>query len=270
MRTTSIGNVDVSRLVIGGNPISGFSHQSRERDQEMRGYFTNERVFDLLHECEERGINTAFMRTDDHILGVIREYWDRGGTIQWFAQIVYDAEDPSVHREWIKRAADHGAHGMYLHGGATDYWHANGMLDLFGEALELMHSFGVPGGFAGHRPAAHAWVRDNVNADFQMCSHYNPSDRTKDPQHTNVGEKWDPADRAAMLEVIESLPCPAAHYKVFGGGNRPVMEVFETLGRCVRAGDVVCIGVFPKDDPNLLATDIALFEEYVERVSVVE
>jgi hypothetical protein len=267
MRYAEIGGVQVSRLVIGGNPVSGFSHQTSERDREMREFFTTERIHQLLRDAEAAGINTFFARTDDHILGVIREYWEAGGTIQWFAQVVYDTADADVHREWIRRAGDMGAHGMYLHGGATDYWHANGMLDLFPEALELMRSYGVPGGFAGHRAEAHAWVRDHVRPDFQMCCHYNPSDRTRDPKHAGVGEKWDPADRALMLDVIGTLPCPAVHYKVFAGGNRPIDEAFGTLGRCVRPNDVVCIGVFPKDDPDMLGRDITLFEEHVERAA---
>jgi hypothetical protein len=57
------------------------------------------------------------------------------------------------------------------------------------------------------------------------------------------------------------------HYKVFAGGNRPIDEAFRTLGRCVRDGDVVCIEVFPKDDPQMLRKDIALFEEHVERAA---
>ena len=258
-----IGGVEVSRLAIGGNPFSGFSHQSPQRDQEMRDYFTNERICRLLHEAEAVGINTAFMRTDDHILGVLREYRADGGRIQWFAQIVYDREDADVHRRWIRQAGEVGAAGMYLHGGATDYWHASGRLDLFAEALEQMRGFGVPGGFAGHRPESHAWVRDHVRPDFQMCCHYNPTDRTADPAHSNVGEKWDVRDRAAMLELIVTLPCPAVHYKVFAGGNRPVDEAFETLGRRVRENDVVCIGVFPPDAPDMLAEDVALFAKHV-------
>jgi hypothetical protein len=98
-----------------------------------------------------------------------------------------------------------------------------------------------------------------------MCCHYNPSDRTRDPKHTGVGEVWDPQDRERMLEVIATLPCPAVHYKVFAGGNRPIDEAFATLARCVRPQDAVCIGVFPKDDPDMLAKDIALFEQHVER-----
>jgi len=264
MNSATICGVAVSRLVIGGNPFSGFSHQSRDRDREMREYFTDERIGTALADAEAAGINTVFARTDEHILRVIRRYWDAGGTIQWFAQVVYDKDDPEVHREWIGRAGEMGAAGMYIHGGATDYWHANGKRDLFGDALERMRAFGVPGGFAGHRPEAHAWVRDHVRPDFQMCCYYNPTDRTRSPEHSGVDEKWDPRHRAAMLEVIASLPTPAVHYKVFGGGNRPIDEAFEVMARSVRDGDVVCIGVFPKDDPGILAKDIALFERHVE------
>jgi len=265
MDRVSFCGVDVSRLVVGGNPISGFSHQSPERDQEMRDWFTRQRVFEFLADAEARGINTLIARTDEHVTGLIREYWDRGGTIQWIAQVVYHREDPEVHREWIRRAGDLGASALYLHGGATDYWHGNGMLDLFGDALERMRGFGVPGGFAGHRPEAHQYVRDHVRPDFHMCSYYNPTDRTLHPDHSNLDEKWDVNDRAAMLELIAGLPRPAIHYKVFGGGNRPIDEAFDVMSRSVRDGDIVCIGVFPKDDPDLLAKDITLFERHVER-----
>jgi len=267
MRTTQIGGIDVSRLVVGGNPFSGFSHQSPERDRQMREYFTTDRICEFLHAAAAAGINTAFMRTDEHILGVLRQYRAQAGTIQWFAQVVYEPDDPGVHREWIRRAGEMGAAGMYLHGGATDYWVATGQFELFDEALELMRSWHVPAGFAGHRADAHAYVRDHVRPDFQMCCHYNPTDRSSNPAHSNVGEKWSVDDRAAMLEVIATLPCPAVHYKVFAGGNRPVDEAFDTLSRCVRDGDVVCIGVFPGDDPDLLAKDIALFDKHVEHTT---
>jgi hypothetical protein len=265
MNKARIGSVEVSRLVIGGNPFSGFSHQTSQRDQEMREYFTNERIRQLLHDAEAAGVNTVFARTDEHVMGVLREYWDQGGTIQWFAQVVFDQTAPDVHRHWIARAGELGAKGMYIHGGATDYWHANGQEELFHESLRLMRAWGVPGGFAGHRADAHAWVRDHVRPDFQMCCHYNPTDRSQQAQHTNVGEKWDTRDRDAMLQVIATLPTPAVHYKVFAAGNRPIDEAFGVLGRCVRKNDIICIGVFPKDDPDMLCKDIRLFDYHVER-----
>lgn len=265
MRRVRIGNLELSRLVIGGNPFSGFSHQSPQRDQEMRGFYTDERIHQVLRQAEAAGIDTLFARTDDHIMGMLRDYWAGGGAIQWVAQVVFDPKDTQAHRGWIQRAGDMGARGMYLHGGATDSWHAAGQFDLFHDALERMRGFGVPAGFAGHRPAAHQWLRDNVRPDFQMCSYYNPTDRRISPQHTNVGEKWNLEDRAAMLKVIATLPTPAVHYKVFGGGNRPVDEAFEVMSRSVRPQDIVCIGVFIRDMPDMIARDVELFERCVER-----
>ena len=76
MRKIEFGDVEVSRLVIGGNPFSGFSHQSPGRDREMIRYYTTARIKDALRKAEEAGINTFFGRTDRHIGRLLSEYWD--------------------------------------------------------------------------------------------------------------------------------------------------------------------------------------------------
>jgi len=270
MRRVEIGGVSVSRLCIGGNPFSGFSHQSPERDREMLEYFTPERIHATLRAAEAAGINTVFARTDEHIFRVLSDYRRAGGAIQWFAQVCCDRRDDDSWKTWMDRAADLGATALYLHGGVADYWHAQGWFDRFEEALERMRGHGCVAGFAGHRPAVHEWIRDRLDVDFQMCSHYNPTDRTRSPHHVNVGEKWHPDDRDAMLRVVATVPRPVVHYKVFAGGNRPVVEAFETLARAMRPNDAVCIGIFPKDDPDMLQEDIALLEEHVERQRTAE
>ncbi len=40
MQTVQLGNVTVSRLILGGNPFGGFSHQNPDRDREMLRYYT--------------------------------------------------------------------------------------------------------------------------------------------------------------------------------------------------------------------------------------
>ncbi len=87
MRKVQIGNVQVSGLCIGGNPFSGFSHQNSERNKEMTDYYTPECIKETLRKAENAGINTFFGRTDDHILGIVEDYWNEGGKIQWFAQV---------------------------------------------------------------------------------------------------------------------------------------------------------------------------------------
>lgn len=267
MRLRPIGTAQVSGLCIGGNPFSGFSHQSDERSREMLGYYTPERISHTLHQAAEHGINTFFGRTDDRIFSILRDYWDEGGALQWFAQVCTERGEPDSWRKWLDGAADLGATGAYLHGGVVDNCYSNGRFEVLREALERMRDHGVVAGFAAHKPEAHAWIRDHLDPDFQMCSYYNPTDRAQQAQHISTGEKWEDEDRAAMLAVIATLPCPAVHYKVFAGGNKPVLAAFHVMGQHMRADDVALIGVYLADDPDMIACDVALFEEHVERAA---
>lgn len=264
MRKAAIGTVELSRLCIGGNPFSGFSHQNAERDREMVEYYTPERIKADLRTAEQVGINTFFGRTDDHIHGIIRDYRDEGGAIQWFAQVSLDAGEPDSWRKWLRASIELGAAGTYIHGGVVDNWFATERFDNFREALATMRAAGVAAGFAGHLPGAHDWIRENLEVDFQMCCHYNPSDRSKSPHHVGEGERWEEDDRDEMLRTIRRIETPVVHYKVFAGGNRPVVPAFELLAREMRANDVACVGMFTQDAPDLIAKDVALFEQYVD------
>lgn len=265
MRKVKIGKVVVSGLCIGGNPFSGFSHQSKEKNREMIEYYTPDRVKQALREAERVGINTFFGRTDDHILGLIKDYWDEGGTIQWVAQVNQEKDNPGSWRKWLKASIELGACGAYIHGGEVDYWHANKMFDNLREALDMMREADIAAGFAGHSPEAHEWIRDNLDVDFQMCCHYNPTDRSKSPQHIDVGEKWNDEDRERMLKTITSIQKPVVHYKVFAGGNKPVIPAFELLGKAVRPNDVVVVGIYTKDNPEMISEDVSLFRKYVDK-----
>ena len=186
-----------------------------------------------------------------------------------FAQVtgsVYeDGRPDDSWQGWLHKAADAGATALYLHGGLTDFWHANEAFDRFEEFQQLARSHSRVVGYAGHIPAAHSWVRDNMDTDFQMCSYYNSTDRTASPHHVVHGEAWVPEHRDLMAATIATINKPVVHYKVFAGGNRPIIEAFEFMGRTVRPGDVALFGIFPKDDPDQLLTDIGLFEKHVER-----
>ena len=267
MRKAQIGNATVSGLTIGGNPFSGFSHQGKERTDEMLAFYTDDQIKATLRASEEAGIDTFFGRTDDHIFRILRGYWDGGGSIQWFAQICTERGKPDVWRDWVKGAAELGATGAYLHGGVVDNWHASGEHDNFHEAVALMRSLELKAiGFAGHKPDAHGWIRDNLEVDFQMCSYYNPSDRSKSAHHVSEGEKWHEEDRQLMLDMISSITTPVVHYKIFAGGNRPIIDGFEKLGNAIKENDICCVGMFLGDDPEMITKNVSLFEQYCDTV----
>jgi hypothetical protein len=262
MKTVSFGAIQVTRLVIGGNPFSGFSHQGRERDREMMGYYTVARIKKALRLAEEAGINTFFGRTDRHIRRMLMEYWDEGGTVQWFGQTASENGDQLA---TIRQAAAAGAKGVYVHGGIVDNWFAQGQLDLLRAALETMRECGVVAGFAGHNVEAHQWIRDHLQVDFQMCSYYDPSPRADNPHHQQgVTEKWDAAQRDRMAGLIDTIAWPVVHYKVFAGGNIPIEDGWSFMAQHVRADDLVCVGHYLKENPNMIRENVAAFERLVE------
>jgi len=261
LKTVRIAGVQVSRLAIGGNPFSGFSHQGPQRDREMRRYYTAARIKEALRKAEGAGINTFFGRADNHVMRLLEEHWDEGGTIQWFAQTA--SERPDYERN-IAAAAGAGAKGVYLHGGQTDYYWSRGETDHFVRALETMRSLGVAAGFAGHRPEPHEWLRDNLDPDFQLTSYYDPTPRASGPDHVaSDAERFDPADRDRMARTIPTLKAPAVHYKVLAGGRNPAPEALRYVAGVIRPQDMVLVGFCLADDPDMIEKTVALFEAIV-------
>ncbi len=257
----SLGSVQVTRLAIGGNPFSGFSHQGAKRDTEMRRYYTTARIKDALHAAEAAGINTFFGRADNHVMRMLEEYWNEGGKIQWFAQSASERED---YIRNIDEAASRGAKGMYLHGGVVDNYFSCGQTDHFAKALERIRSRGMAGGFAAHNTKPHEWIRDHLDPDFQLCCYYDPSPRVASPHHVVSDEEvFDPAHREAMGRTIATLKAPAVHYKVLAAGRTPAEEAFSWIARVIRTRDVVLVGFHLGDDPDLIAKTVRLFQRIV-------
>jgi len=262
MQTIKLGDVEVTRFILGGNPFSGFSHQNPQRDREMVRYYTVDRIKETLRKAEAAGIHTVIGRSDNHIKRLLWEYWDEGGTIQWIAQTASELGDQL---QAIRTAARAGAKAVYLHGGIVDFWYAQGQTDLLAAALETMRECQVVGGFAGHDMRAHTWIRDNLQPDFQMCCYYDPSPRGDNPHHVGGHrEKWDLERRQEMADFIPTLPWPAIHYKVFAAGNHSIEEGWQFLAQHLRPIDGVCIGHHLGDNPDMIAENVATFEGLTE------
>ena len=133
-----LGKLSVTRLICGGNLISGFAH-SRDLiyvSPLLKHYFSDAKILETLALCEKSGINTMILRLDDDTLRVIRAFrLERGGKLQWIAQVKLPEQD-----RWseIKRAIDAGAEGVYIHGGVGDELVKAGQVEILGQALEVI------------------------------------------------------------------------------------------------------------------------------------
>ncbi|MGC8833060.1 MAG: hypothetical protein ACP5R4_03320 [Armatimonadota bacterium] len=261
----SIAGLRVSRLIIGGNPFSGFSHQSPEQDRRMREYYTPERICEELRNAECLGVNTFIGRADKHIVSVLEMYRELGGTIQWIAQTCPEAGAPA---EGMRQALAGGPHACYIHGGVMDKLFSNGRLDEAVEAIRLAKSAGVPVGIAGHRPEVFEWAEEHADVDFYMCSHYNPIPRLETASHrSGLQESYLDEDRTAMVKVIAKLSRPVIHYKVMAAGRNNPKDALEFTVKHMRANDAVCVGIYSEFKKDMLVEDVRLLQNALQVLS---
>lgn len=259
MKFTQINGLKVSRFILGGNPFSGFSHQSPETDMLMQRYYTTRKIKETLRTAESLGVNTLIARTDFHILRLLLEYWDEGGTIQWFAQTCPEVGD---HEISINRAASRGAKGCFIHGGVMDLLAAQNKLAEIHPAIELIRQKGMLAGIAGHHPEVFEWAEKNLDVDFYLCSYYNPIHRSNRAEYVSGMKEWFLGkDRKIMTDLIQTLKKPVVHYKVMAAGRNLPEDALIFTTQKMRSIDAVCVGIYTREIPNMLEQNIQILEE---------
>jgi len=236
-----IGDLNISRIICGGNLISGFAH-SRDLiyvSDLLRQYFTDEKVFETLSLCEVNGVNTAILRLDQMTLRLINTYWnDIGGKMQWIAQCKTPVQD------WlsgIQPAIDNGAHAIYIHGGVADTLVQQGRLDIFEKVVEHVHKNGLPVGIAGHMIDVPKAVKAaGIDVDFYMktLNAKNYWSAGPEPRNDSVWAET-PEETIAFMEQVEK---PWIAYKVLGAGAIHPREGFAYAFE--NGADFLCVGMF--------------------------
>ena len=252
----------VSRIAVGGNPFSGIGHQDGALDQAMKNYYTVGRIKETLFQCEELGINTAFMRADAHIIRLLREYWNEGGKIQWFAQ---HAPEHRNMLDNIKSAKGGGATGIYIQGGVTDTLQEAGKLEDLREALALLRQLVVVSGLAGHQPKTHLDCQAlGLDHHFHMVCFYNLTGRRGKIDVPDT-DPYLPEDRRRAANLLRELDRPCVAYKIMAAGRNDPREAIPYAVRHLKPTDIVCSGFFPKDRPNEIREDIEIFCEAMDK-----
>ncbi|MCL4854098.1 MAG: hypothetical protein KJZ78_22290 [Bryobacteraceae bacterium] len=246
------GSYRVSRLMVGGNPVSGNSHVSAGMSREMLEYFTAANVKKLLHACEQAGVNTWQSRGDRHILRLLSEYRQEGGRIHWIAQTASELVD--IPRN-IRDCAAAGAIGVYHHGSQTDRYWASGKIEQARETLKVMRDAGVRVGLGTHIPEVIDYVEDKGwDVDFYMTCLYNLA-RSKEELARlaggATGELFLDADRERMLERVRRTPKQCLLFKVYGasrkcGSRAQMLDALALAARYAKPSDCFVIGMFPK------------------------
>ena len=168
-----IGKLEVSRLLLGGNLLSHYTH-SRELRYVYNlaaHYNTEKKIFETLAIAEQQGINTLAITASVGITGMLKRYREKhGGKIQWIMCHGTPIEPGlAKYEEQVQKTIDDGADAIYIFGGHGDALAIAGKIDLLGKAVDLVKTHGVPCGVGAHLlRVIQECERNKIDNDFYV------------------------------------------------------------------------------------------------------
>lgn len=250
----------ISRLILGHNPLKGWSHASEALDLEMRSYHEEDAaVLGLLDRAEACGINTVQFGGDRPEWG-IAEHARRGGDMQWIATLygkVAGAIGPGTNLTFeaeLQRilSVQPRPIGIQHFGETTDQFFFAGKLDLLRERMRRLRDTGLMIGVCTHLPE----VVDEIESqgwdiDFYQTSFYtvysSVGERAVDREH----EQFESDARERMIARIRATAKPCIAFKILGasrhcGTPEQVRSAFQYAFANIKPCDVVCVGMWQK------------------------
>jgi len=239
-----IGNLEISRMIMGGNLIGGWSH-ARDliyADKLVKMYHTDERIMMTMQLAEKCGINALI--TNPALCRIINKYWhETGGRMQFIS-------DGGNSKESIEKSLEGGASAIYFHGGVADRATNEGKYDLIATNLELIRSYGKPAGIGAHRlETVKGCVEHGIRPDYwvKTMHHHNYWSARVDPEKQST---VDPAFKDNIfdfspqetIDFMNGLEEPWIGFKILAAGaihpNEGIPFAFNN------GADFICVGMY--------------------------
>jgi hypothetical protein len=272
--TVSLGSHRVSRMIVGSNPVYGYSHFNRQYDQHMREWFTDERIVNLLRDCEKAGINTWQASFNWDMKRQFPKIRGAGCKIQFICLAASWHFDEKMGRtpedilkgtiQCAQAAAQFKPIGIAFHGGATDILYRAGKIDLLKAYIDSVHDLGIAAGISTHNPKILDTLHEKGFAnDFYMTGlHYltrHPEDWMKEIGAHPLDEGWIDSDPPKMVEAVRKVDKPALVYKVLAAGRKCGSEeqkrqAIEWAYKNIKPIDATIIGLYPRYSDQVTET----------------
>ena len=180
MPSIQIGNLKFSRLIVGANPMWGWSHRGELLGKLMMEYYTTPQVVKVLQHCEACGINTwqtslnSRHKDQNSPNQRVGEAWSmlKESGSQMKVIVLVTPRDSDDATAW-SQLLDMKPMALVHHGHWTDRAWVEGNMDQVRERLKKYRDTGALVGCSLHTPEALAWIEDEGwDLDFYMASFY--------------------------------------------------------------------------------------------------
>jgi hypothetical protein len=232
-----IGNMKLSRMILGGNLMGGWAHA---RDliyvsRLVREYHTREKTYHTLQLAEACGVNALL--TNPMLCGIITSYWkDTGGKIQFISDC--GGSDPL---KLVQQSIDAGAASCYIQGGVADDLVKAGKFDVFAKALELIRRNNLPAGIGAHKlSTVQACVDKGLKPDYWMKTlHHRRYWSARHPEENDNVWCDDPEQTIAYMAQLKE---PFIAFKVLAAGAIQPRQGFRYA--FTHGADFICVGMY--------------------------
>jgi len=231
-----IGNLKISRMLLGGNLLTHYTH-SRDLKYVYNlcaHYNTEEKIHETMALAEAHGINTLSIHNPPGIISMLKRYRYRyGGKMQWIVCPIAElTDDMKGYADMAKELVDEGTEALYLWGVRSDPLCAQGKMDLVRKAVEIGKDLGVPSGVGAHDLNAIVQCeKHNIPADFYIKTfhHHNypsgPKPHELKNAYSEIPGYWckDPQE---TIDVMRNVTKPWIAFKVMAAGAIPPKDAF--------------------------------------------
>ncbi len=224
-----IGAVEFSRLMLGGNLISGYAH-ARELayvSPLMQRYNTEAKVLETLEIAESHGIN-ALNSTAWGSPSYLKKHWARGGTIRWIAQAHPERGDPLA---MYKQAIDDGAAAVQFEGDVAEDLLARGQFSEVARMVDFVKSQKCLAGVGAHGLAVvQKCEEEKVPVDFYLKTfhthEYFSAPKTAVTADMGRYDNYWCRDPEEVIDYMAGVKKPWIAFKVMAAGAIPPRPAF--------------------------------------------
>jgi uncharacterized membrane protein YphA (DoxX/SURF4 family) len=251
-----LGNLNVSRMILGCNLIGGWSH-ARDliySDKLFKAYNNERKIIETLYLAEQAGINTSFMVTQYY--NTFNKYKSiYNSNMQSICQAMLPDKDFFSN---INMAIDAGATAIYIQGGEGDRYCNAKQVDMINKAVEYIKKNGFMAGMGAHSIESIRTVETaGVPVDFYVKTlHHDkywsahPLENRVEysvigpnsPDHNQLHENmWDLFPQKT-IDYMKSINKPWFAFKVLAAGAIEPKEGFRFAFE--NGADFICVGMF--------------------------
>ena len=253
-----IGNHEISRLVLGGNLIGGWSH-SRDLiyvSSLFKAYNTEKKIYETLVLAEKAGINTINIGfSSNPVLARYKKTF--GSKIKVISQVAPNMKTGDIY-EQINKAIDNGADILQIQGNWCDWLVRDKNPEVISKMMDRIKGQGYTAGLGAHTIQSFITCRENgLIPDYYMATMHHDQywsahprqnripfevDGRRNPEHEKFHDNMFCLFPDHVIDFLEHTDIPVMGFKILAAGAINPEDGFKWALK--NGADFICVGMF--------------------------